>query len=164
MRKQLLLSSFLGALLAAGALHAQTPSPTGKDGGRPPAMKGKGRDCSQASDPKACEERRAKICEAHKRAEASCKGKEAADRRACMGEQMCTQAPDPAKCRERQAKQGEKREKLRGAYKKAQESCKGKEAADRRACMGEQMCTQAPDPAKCREREKQRGERKGPQK
>lgn len=164
MRRQFLVSSFLAAMLAAGALHAQTPSPAGKDGNPPRAMKSKGRDCSKASDPKACEERRAKLREAYKKAEESCKGKQAAERRTCMGEQLCAQAPDPARCRERGAKQSEQREKLRKAYRKAQETCKGKEGADRRSCMSEQRCAQAPDPARCREREKQRGERKAPQK
>ena len=164
MRRQLLLVSFLGALLAAGPLQAQTPSPAGKDGNPPRAMKNKGRDCSKAGDPKACDERQAKIREAYKKAAESCKGKDAAGRRSCMAEQMCAQAPDPAKCRERGAKQNEQRQKLREAQKKAQEMCKGREAADRRSCMSEQRCAQAPDPARCREREKQRGERKGPQK
>lgn len=164
MRRQFVVFSFLAAMLAAGPLQAQTPSPASKDGTPPRAMKSKGRDCSKASDPKACEERQAKIREAFKKAEESCKGKDAAARRACMAEQMCAQAPDPAKCRERGAKQNEQRQKLREAQKKAQEMCKGKEGADRRACMSEQRCAQAPDPAKCREREKQRGERKGPQK
>lgn len=163
MRRQFLVFSFLAAMLAAAPLQAQTPSPAGKDAGPPRAMKSKARDCSKASDPKACEARQAKLREAYKKAEESCKGREAAQRRACMGEQMCAQAPDPAKCRERGAKRDENRQKLREAHKKAEQSCKGKEGADRRSCMGEQMCVQAPDPAKCREREKQRGERKGPQ-
>ena len=87
MRNQLILISFLGALLGAGTLHAQTP---------PPAMKG--RDCSQAADPKACEERRSKMREAHKKAEESCAGKEGTDHSSCMREQMCAQDKDLAQC------------------------------------------------------------------
>ena len=101
MRKQLILVSFLGALLAAGTLHAQTP-PADKEGGKHHAMKG--RDCSKASDPKACEERQAKMRDAFEKAKESCKGKEGPDRRSCMSEQMCSQAKDPGKCRERAAK------------------------------------------------------------
>lgn len=95
MRKQLILVSFLGALLGAGTLHAQTP---------PPAMKG--RDCSQAPDPKACQERQLKMRQAHEQAETACKGKEGPDHRACMVEQMCAHAKDPAECRARSAKGG----------------------------------------------------------
>ncbi len=101
MLKHLILVSFLGALLAAPALHAQTP-PAGKEGGKPPAMQM--RDCSQAPDPKVCEERRSKMRDAHKMAEESCKGKEGSDHHACMSEQMCAQAKDAGRCRDRAAR------------------------------------------------------------
>ena len=183
MRKQLILISFLGALLAARALHAQTP-PASKEGGKPPAMKM--RDCSQAPDPKACEERQAKMRQAHEQAEVACKGKEGPERRACMGEQMCAQAKDPAQCRERMGKHAEKGKhpehgmkgrdcsnapdpkacqernaQMREAFQKAEATCKGKEGPERRACMVEQMCAQAKDPAECRARAAKGGERKG---
>ena len=167
MRKQLILVSFLGALLGAGTLHAQTPAP---------AMKG--RDCSQAADPKACEERRAKIRHAYEQAEAACTGKEGADHRACMGEQMCAQAKDPAQCRERMGKHAKHRMKdrdcskaadpkacqernarMREAFQSAEAACKGKEGPDHRACMVDQMCSQAKDPAECRARAAKGGHR-----
>ncbi len=166
MRKQLNLISFLGALLGAGTLHAQTP-PAGDEGGKPAAMKG--RDCSQAPDPKACEERRSKMRQAHEQAEAACKGKEGPDQRACMGEQICAQAKDSAQCRERMGKQAEhaikgrdcsqapdpkaceeRRSKMREAHKKAEESCAGKEGTDHSSCMREQMCAQDKDLAQCK--------------
>ena len=156
MRKHLLLVSFLGALLAAGPLHAQTPSPAGKEGGRPPAMKSKARDCSKASDPKACEERRAKIREAHKKAGVT-QSKEGADHAPAWAADV--RPGLIGWCRERETRVNSA--EIIEAYKR--KGTKGKEVPTG-ACMGEQMCAQAPDPAKCREREKQRGERKGPQK
>lgn len=44
----------------------------------------------------------------------------------------------------------EQREKIREAFKSAREACK--DNADRRACMTEQMCAKASDPARCQER------------
>ena len=46
---------------------------------------------------------------------------------------------------------------MREAMKAAHEACKDK--PDRRACMAEQMCAKAPDPAKCQAYAKERGER-----
>ena len=129
MRKYLILASLFGALLAAPALHAQTP-PAGKEGGKPPGMKM--RDCSQAPDPKACEERRAKMREAHRKAEDSCKGKEGPDRRACMRDQMCSQAKDPARCKEHAEKHGAKRAEHRKEMMKA---CEGKKDDELRKCV-----------------------------
>lgn len=109
MRKHLILVSFLGALLTAGALHAQTP-PAGNERGKPEAMKG--RDCSQATDPKACEERRSKMREAHKKAEESCAGKEGEDRSSCMREQICAQDKDLAQCKAHTPFKGNKMRKM----------------------------------------------------
>ncbi len=48
---------------------------------------------------------------------------------------------DPSKGR------GERHEQMREHMKAAMEACKGKD--DRRACMQQQMCAKAQDPAKC---------------
>ena len=48
----------------------------------------------------------------------------------------------------------EQRAKMKEAYKAAHEACK--DNPDRRACMTQQMCSKAPDPAKCQERAKER--------
>ena len=51
---------------------------------------GKGRyDCSQAKDPKACEERREKIRAAHDKAAKACEAAKGAERRECMRREMC---------------------------------------------------------------------------
>ena len=165
MRNQLILVSFLGALLCAGTLHAGTP-----------AAGMRSRDCSQAPDPKACEERHAQMRQAHEQAEAACKGKEGQDHRACMGEQMCAQAKDPAQCRERMGKRAEhhtkdcskapdpkacqeRQARMREAFQAAEAACKGKEGPDHRACMVDSMCAQAKDPAECRARAAKGGRR-----
>ena len=48
----------------------------------------------------------------------------------------------------------EHREKMKEAYQAAREACK--DNPDRRGCMTQQMCSRAPDPAKCQERSKER--------
>ena len=48
----------------------------------------------------------------------------------------------------------EHRQQMKERMKAAHEACKDK--PDRRACMGEQMCAKAPDPAKCMTEGKQR--------
>src|SRR5262245_24415136 len=48
----------------------------------------------------------------------------------------------------------EQREKMKEAYKAAREACK--DSPDRRACMTQNMCSKAPDPAKCQERARER--------
>lgn len=109
------------ALLAASAtLHAQSDAP-----------KGRRFDCSQAKDPKACEERLAKAKEAHAKAQKACEDKPQAERRDCIRHEMCAQAKDPAQC-EAKAKQAmAQREKIR-------EACKDKQGEERRACIREQ--------------------------
>jgi len=112
------LSVLIGALLIAGAsaVHAQTPpADAGKGGHR------HGRhDCSKAADPKACEERRMHVREAHAKAKTACEGKQGDERRACMGTARCAQSKDPALCekqsKERQALR-EKHRAERGAKK-----------------------------------------------
>ena len=48
---------------------------------------------------------------------------------------------------EAQKGHAERHSQMREHMKSAMEACKGKD--DRRACMQEQMCAKAPDPAKC---------------
>jgi Spy/CpxP family protein refolding chaperone len=92
-------------LLGASALQAQTPpADTGKGGG---PRQGK-YDCSQAKDPKLCEEQREKararreeIRKAYEEARKACEGKQGPEHRECMTKSMCAKAPDPAKCETR---------------------------------------------------------------
>src|SRR5258708_18846729 len=55
-------------------------------------------DCSQAKDPKACEELMAKMKATHAQAEKACEGKHGAERRECMLNSMCAQQQDPKSC------------------------------------------------------------------
>ena len=111
------LSSLIGALLAAAAasLHAQAP---GADEAREKlraeraqaekACQGQQgaqhRDCmlremcAQQKDPKACEERVAKMKDAARSARAACEGKRGAEHDECMMKQVCAQAKDAARC------------------------------------------------------------------
>ena len=112
------------ALLAASpALFAQA------DAGKAPR---KARfDCSQAKDPKACQENAAKLKAAHEKASKACESKKGGERHDCMRREMCAQSADPAKCeagaRERAARRA-----------KAQEACKDKTGDERKACIREQ--------------------------
>ena len=115
-------------LLASGAVFAQQSAPAQK---QDQPRKERRFDCSQAKDPKACEEHRAKMKAAHEKAEAACKGKDGAERRDCMAHEMCAQAKDPGKC--------EARAKQRGAARKAaMEACKGKQGDELKSCMRDQ--------------------------
>ena len=99
------LSLYLGAALLAASTGLYAQAPQGD-------MKGKGErhfDCSQAKDPKACEERVAKMKAAHEKAKAACEGKQGDERRACMRTQMCAQSKDPAKCEANARERFEKR-------------------------------------------------------
>lgn len=105
----------VGAVLLAAstALFAQTAPSGPADGGKAP-QKGRHFDCSQAKDPKACEEGRKKMKAAHSKAKSACESKQGAEHRNCMRQQMCAQAKDPAKCeasaKERMEKRKERRE------------------------------------------------------
>ncbi len=132
-------SMFVGAaLLAAGSgLYAQAPQDD---------MQGKGErrhfDCSQAKDPKACEERMAKMKAAMEKVKAACEGKQGDARRECMRTQMCAQAKDTKACEERV-------EKMKAAMSKARQACESKQGDERRDCMRHEMCAQSKDPPKC---------------
>ena len=120
------LAPLFGAVLFAAttSLYAQaTPAPA------PEADKG-GRhfDCSQAKDPKACEERREKVKAAYSKAKSACEGKKDAEHRACMRDEMCAQSKDPAKCKAEVNKRAE-------AFKDARDACKDKQGDELRSCM-----------------------------
>ena len=118
---------FAGLLLAAStSLLAQAPQ------GEAAKAPHKARfDCSQAKDPKACEERRTKMRAAHEKAAKACESAKGAEHVACMRKQMCAQSQDPAKC-EARVKEGQaKRDKAR-------EACKDKKGDEFSACMREQ--------------------------
>ena len=110
----------IGAALVAASTLVHAQAPQGE------APKARRFDCSQAKDPKACEERRAKAREMHAKAVKACeasKGQEA-EHRACMQREFCAQTADPAKCEAAAKQRSAQREKIR-------EACKGKAGADR---------------------------------
>jgi len=99
-------SMLVGAALLAASTGLYAQAPQGD-------MKGKGErrhfDCSQAKDPRACEERMAKMKAAHEKAKAACEGKQGDARRDCMRHEMCAQSKDPAKCEANARERFEKR-------------------------------------------------------
>ncbi len=127
-----MLKPLIGAVLlvASTALFAQAAPSGAPEGGRG-AQKGRHFDCSQAKDPKVCEERREKMKAAHSKAKSACEGKQAAEHRECMRDQMCAQSKDPAKCKAEGKQRGE-------AFKKAREACKDKQGDELRSCMKDQ--------------------------
>ena len=70
-------------------------------------------DCSQAKDPKACEERRAKMKEMRGKASKACEGKQGGERHDCMRHEICAQAKDPKACEARAEKARAERRKAR---------------------------------------------------
>ena len=118
---------FAGLLLAAStSLLAQAPQGDAAKAPRKARF-----DCSQAKDPKACEERRTKMRAAHEKATKACESAKGAEHGACMRKEMCAQSQDPAKC-EARVKEGQaKRDKAR-------EACKDKKGDELNACMREQ--------------------------
>ena len=106
-------------------VFAQAPSDA-------PKPKGERRfDCSQAKDPKACEERLAKAKAAHAKARKACEGKKGDEGRDCMRHEMCAQAKDPGKCEAQVKEAAARREQIR-------EACKGKTGEDLKSCVREQ--------------------------
>jgi hypothetical protein len=125
------LASWIAAALLAGAsaLHAQER---------------RAFDCSQAKDPKACEERVAKLKGAHQRALKACEGKPEAQSRACMRRELCAQTKDPKACESRMAQAA--------VVAKARNACEGKTGDERRDCMRRETCAQTKDAAQCEAR------------
>ena len=108
------IAAIAGAFLltATTALYAQTtPAPADSGKGAP---QGRRFDCSQAKDPKACEERRKagreKMKAAHEKAAKACESQKGDAHRDCMVKSMCAEAKDPAKCEARGQKRKERRE------------------------------------------------------
>ena len=122
----------LPSILAACLLAASTVSFAQPSGEAPkPAAKARF-DCSQAKDPKACEERRAKMKAMHDKAAKSCEGKQGREHRDCMRHEMCAQAKDPKACEARA-------EKAKAAMQQARKACEGKQGDERRSCMRQEM-------------------------
>src|SRR3954469_23393222 len=82
-------------------------------------------DCSQAKDPKACEERVDKLRAAHAQAQKACQGTKGPERSECMRKQMCAQAADPKACDERTTR-------MKEAHDKARAACEGKQGDEAR--------------------------------
>src|SRR5688500_803228 len=80
-------------LLASASAFAQAPQGDAAKAPRKARF-----DCSQAKDPKLCEENRAKLKAAHDKATKACEGKKGGERHDCMRREMCAQSMDPAKC------------------------------------------------------------------
>jgi hypothetical protein len=118
---------FAALLLAAStSLFAQAPQ---GDAAKAPH---KARfDCSQAKDPKACEERRAKMKAAHEKAVKACEGKQGGEHVACMRTVMCAQSKDPKACEAKAHDAAARRDKINAA-------CKDKKGDEFTACAREQ--------------------------
>ena len=116
------------ALLAASSLvHAQAPQ---GDAAKPDPRQRRF-DCSQAKDPKACEERLAKAKAAHEKARKACEGKKGEEGRDCMRREMCAQSKDPGKCEAQVKEAAARRAKIR-------EACKDKTGEELKSCVREQ--------------------------
>jgi Spy/CpxP family protein refolding chaperone len=97
------------------ALFAQaSPAP---DAGKKPRAERRF-DCSKAKDPKACEQRVAKMKAARDKARQACQGKEGTEARDCMRREMCAQSADPAKCEARMKERAERRSRMREQHQK----------------------------------------------
>lgn len=128
-RTAMKLPSILAACLLAASTISFAQAPSG-DAAKAPR---KARfDCSQAKDPKACEERREKMKAAHDKAGKACEGKQGQERRDCMRHEMCAQAKDPKACEARA-------EEMKAAMQKARKACEGKQGQERRDCMRQEM-------------------------
>ena len=144
------LSMFVGAALLAASTGLYAQAPQGD-------MKGKGEhrrfDCSQAKDPKACEERMAKMKAAREKAKAACASKQGDEHGECMRSQRCAQSKDPKACEEHAAR-------MKVAMTKARQACESKQGDARRDCMRHEMCAQSKDAAKCEANARERSEKR----
>jgi Spy/CpxP family protein refolding chaperone len=127
------LAPVLAACLLAASTLSFAQAPQG-DAGKKPGAKARF-DCSQAKDPKGCEERRAKLKAAHDKALKTCEGKTGGERRDCMRTAMCAEAKDPKAC---EAKAKEIAQRNQAQREKIREACKGKEGDALKACVREQ--------------------------
>jgi len=123
----------LPTLLAACLLAASTLSFAQAPSGDAAKAPRKARfDCSQAKDPKACEERHAQLKAARDKAAKACEGKQGPEHRNCMRHELCAQAKDPKACEARA-------EKAKAALQKARQACEGKAGQERRDCMRQEL-------------------------
>jgi hypothetical protein len=88
-------------------------------------------DCSKASDPQACEQRRTRMKAAQEKAAKTCQAKPEGERRHCMHLEMCKVSSDPAKCEARAKARQERRGDIA-------EACRGKQGEDFKNCVREQ--------------------------
>jgi hypothetical protein len=82
----------LPVLLAACLLASSTAFAQAPQGDAAKAPRKARFDCSQAKDPKLCEENRAKLKAAHEKAAKACEGKAGGERQDCMRREMCAQS------------------------------------------------------------------------
>jgi hypothetical protein len=87
--------------------------------------------CAQQKDPKACEERVAKMKDTARSARAACEATKGAQHDECMMKEMCAQAKDAARCEAQGRARLARRERIR-------EACKDKRGDELRACIREQ--------------------------
>jgi Spy/CpxP family protein refolding chaperone len=123
-----MLKTIFAALLLAASTSLFAQAPQGDAAKAPHKARF---DCSQAKDPKACEERRAKMKAAHEKAAKACDSKKGADHVACMRTEMCAQSKDPKGCEAKAKEAAARRDKVR-------EACKDKKGDEYRACAREQ--------------------------
>ena len=142
----LLATALLATSGASWAQQSETPKPRAER---------RHFDCSQAKDPKACEERQAKMKAAFEKAKAACAGKQGDEHAGCMRHEVCASAKNPNACEEAAQKRAEKKAKARQA-------CEGKQGNERRDCVVHERCAQAKDPAKCEAMAKERAEKRNP--
>jgi Spy/CpxP family protein refolding chaperone len=107
------MKTILLAFLLAISTAALAQSPDAAKAPRKPRH-----DCSQAKDPKACEEQRARMKDMRAKASKACEGKQATERRECMRRELCAQAKDPKACEARAEKAKAERRKARQASNK----------------------------------------------
>ena len=126
----------LPTLLAACLLAASTVSFAQAPQGDAAKAPRKARfDCSQAKDPKACEEHRAKVKAAYDKANKACEGKKDAGRRDCMRTALCAESKDPKACEARAKESAQRRDAERARIR---EACKDRKGDELRACVREQ--------------------------
>jgi len=123
-----MLKTIFAALLLAASTSLFAQAPQGDAAKAPHKARF---DCSQAKDPKACEERRTKMKAAHEKAAKACESKKGADHVACMRTEMCAQSKDPKGCEAKAKEAAARRDKVR-------EACKDKKGDEFRACAREQ--------------------------
>ena len=97
-----------------------------------PKAEGRRFDCSQAKDPKSCEERRDRMKAMRDKAESACQGKQGAEHGQCMAHEMCAQTKDPQACEEHMSKM---KENFRSAREQAMKTCQGKQGTERDQCL-----------------------------